>query len=238
MTSPPWKSQMIEIKSREGVVTEVFAPLLKFRWPLYAKTPTAALKKLTVLPKSTVQAILEHLYANVPVSRTNLPAFKTCKIVDKLPFESSYYNDLINLLHDTESCDFELIAENGEMTLPIHKYILATRSSYFRNLFKEDPGVESITMQRMNGDALTMWAKYIYTGDFETTTVSALPELIGSGYTYGLRDPAEIDYLAVYALQSSLNSENVESVREKATDLCLPEILELTDSIPLGTISE
>lgn len=238
MTTPPWQNQLIEIKSREGVVAKVFIPLMKCRWALFAKSQSMALKKLSVLPTNTVQTILEHLYGNTPVSRTNLPAFKTCKIIEMLPFDSTYEKDMLTLLHDTNTCDFELIAENGEMTLPIHKYMLATRSQYFRNLFREDPEIRSIKMDKMNGDALIMWAEYIYTGDFNFTSAVGLVELIGSGSTYEFRDPAEIDYLAISSLRQILTSENAAAVRDRATELCYPDIVSLSAEIALETILE
>ena len=73
----PWASQMIEIKARNGQWSvHVYEPLIRHRWAFYARDRTQALQKLQLLPPTTIQAILEHLYANTPVARTNLPAFK------------------------------------------------------------------------------------------------------------------------------------------------------------------
>ena len=228
---PPWSHQMIEIKSRDGMSMKAFVPLLKFRWQLFNKTPGIALKKLSQLPSNTVQVILEHLYANTPVSRTNLPAFKACKIVDSIPFVSSYQQDILNLLHDISSCDFEFIAANGESTLPVHKFILASRCHYFKDLFQENPREERVKAEKMNSDALQMFAEYIYVGSFTVHSVPALLELYGAGFEYGLRDPEEIDYLATYELKHALNSENIDSVRAHAEEVDVPaDVLALLEN--------
>jgi hypothetical protein len=86
----------------------VYEPLIQHRWAFYARDPQQALGKLQQLPPNTIQAILEHLYANTPVARTNLPAFKACKIVDSIPFESTYHRDMTSLLMDESSSDLSL----------------------------------------------------------------------------------------------------------------------------------
>ena len=222
-SSPPWSHQLIEIRSRDGVSIKAYVPLLKFRWQLFNHSPTMALKKLSQLPFNTVQTILEHLYANTPVSRTNLPAFKACRIVESLPFVSPYQQDIMNLLHDVSSCDFELIAANGESTLPVHKFILSTRCHFFKELFQKSPNEERIKAEKMNSDALQMFAEYIYVGSFKVHSAPAILELYGAGFEYGLRDPEEIDYLATYELKHALDGDNIDAVRAHAEELDVPE---------------
>ena len=222
MSAVPWEHQLIDVKSRDGVITKAYAPLLKFRWPLFQKSPSIALKKLSQLPYNTVLAILEHIYANTPISHTNLPAFKTCKIVEALPFVPTYHQDLLNMMHDISSCDFELIAANGETTLPVHKFILSARCAFFKDLFISNPGEERLKVEKMEGEALQMFAEYVYIGEFTVTSVPALLELFGSGKEYGLRDPEEINYLALEELKHGINKDNIESVRAHAEELDIP----------------
>jgi hypothetical protein len=218
----PWEQQLVEITSRDGVKTKAYAPLLKFRWPLFQKSPSSALKKLSQLPFNTVQSILEHIYANTPVSRTNLPAFKACKIIDAIPFIPTYREDLLNMMRDISQCDFELVAANGETTMPVHKFILSARCSYFKNLFVSNPTEQRFKVEKMNGEALRMFMEYVYIGDFSIVSVPALLELFGSGKEYGLRDPEEIDYLAADELKHRISKDNIEAVRAHAAEIDIP----------------
>ena len=222
-SSPPWSHQLIDIRSRDGVTIKAYVPLLKFRWQLFLQSPAMALKKLSQLPFNTVQTILEHLYANTPVSRTNLPAFKACRIVESQPFVSTYQQDILNLLHDVSSCDFELIAANGESTLPVHKFILSTRCHFFKELFQKSPNEERVKAEKMNSDALQMFAEYVYVGSFKVHSAPALLELYGAGFEYGLRDPEELDYLATYELKQALDADNINAVKAHAEELDIPE---------------
>jgi len=85
MSSFPWASQMVPITSRSGWSTRVYEPLIRHRWNFYSREPAQALAKLQQLPPNTIQAILEHLYANAPVARANLSAFNARRIVDSIP---------------------------------------------------------------------------------------------------------------------------------------------------------
>lgn len=229
MTDTPWNSQLVEIRSREQAVFKAFAPLLKHRWPLFAKTPTNALKKLSQLPLNTVQAIFEYLYANTPVSRTNLPAFKTCKIIDKLPYVSTYHTDLINLLHDQQSCDFTITGTDPTYRQYVHKFMIYCRSNYFKQKIADDFNYNTEADPNMSPAALEMFAQYLYVGDFEIIDVPALVELLGSGKRYKLRDQDEIDFLAQSAIRENINDENAAAVLERARALERPEIINLVE---------
>ena len=76
-----------------------------------------------------------------------------------------------------------------------------------------------------------MFAEYIYTGDFTIHDTVSLVELFDAGKLFGFRDPAELDYLAYTALDRTINSSNVRSVRERAQQLKVTQISRLTDTV-------
>jgi hypothetical protein len=116
----PGCSHVIEVRARDGWSMKVYEPLIRHRWALYAQDPSAALAKLQVVPAPTLQAILEHLYADAPVARTNLPVFKSYKIVESIPFESTYVRDLTALLRDASTSDFFLLPRDSDDGIRVH----------------------------------------------------------------------------------------------------------------------
>ena len=220
MATALWNKQNITIKSRTGWTIEAYAPLLKHRWPLYARSPKQALMKLSQLPPSTIHAILEHLYANTPVARTNLPAFKACKIVEKLPYVSTYHQDLINLLHDTESTDFEFYPATSEEKLHVHKFFLYARCGFFRDMLRENPESSEYHSTHMSRSSLEIFVIYLYTGDLEILDVPSLVDLIGAGSRY------QIDFLVMSALRKNLNKDNCQATLERADALGLTDVVD------------
>ncbi|KAH0786819.1 BTB/POZ domain containing protein [Histomonas meleagridis] len=226
----PWESQLVEVKSRHGWSTKVYAPLLCHRWKLFARKPKVALRALYQLPPNTIRAILEHLYANTPVSRMNLPAFKACKIINKIPFESTYHQDILDLLHNKATTDFRIIPSDSKEPLCVHRFILYARSNFFRKLFTTQKDVDSFQEEKMGKDALDIFSEYLYTGQLEFKNPVAAIELIGSGKYYEFRDPNEIDFLVMNSLQSSLNEENAPHVKAKAIQLGLENVTALVEN--------
>lgn len=223
----PWDSQMIEIKSRSGWQIRVYEPLIRHRWSLYNSNPTQALQKLQMLAPTTILPILEHLYANTPVARTNLPAFKTCKIVETIPFESTYHRDMLNFLNDENSSDFHLLPFNSDDHICVHRFMLYARSQFFRSKFIENPLFFQYSDQNMSKVALQMFTAYLYTGKLEALDAVALVELIGAGLIYQLRDPEEIDFLAKTNLPKLLSPQNAYHVKRRAEERNLQDIVEL-----------
>lgn len=207
---------MVEITSRSGWSTKVYEPLIRHRWAFYARDPAAALSQLQKLPPNTIQSILEHLYANTPVARTNLPAFKACRIVDSIPFESTYHRDMIGLLQDEKSCDFSLLPRDSEDRVHVHMFMLFARSNFFRQQFQTNPSMFQFRDPNMNRTALQMFSIYLYTGRIDPIDAVALVDLFGAGENYQLRDKEEIDFLAMSALSKMLNPQNAPLVRERA----------------------
>ncbi|EAY22433.1 hypothetical protein TVAG_379120 [Trichomonas vaginalis G3] len=224
----PWASQMIEIKARNGQWSvHVYEPLIKHRWQFYAREKAQALQKLQMLPHNTIQAILEHLYANTPVARTNLPAFKTCKVVDSIPFESTYHRDMMQLLDDESSWDFALIPRDSEDRVNVHRFMLYARSGFFRSQFETNSTMLQFRDPNMCKAALEMFAGYIYTGRLDPTDAVALVDLFGAGKNYQLRDPLEIDFLAMNNLQKLLTPQNAAEVKARAEERKLQEVINL-----------
>ena len=218
---------MIEIKARSGWSTKVYEPLITHRWAFYAHDPAAALQKLCQLPQKTIQSILEHLYANTPVARTNLAAFKLCKVVESIPFESTYHRDMLELLNDNTTCDFSLLGRDSNEPVTVHSFMLSARSAMFRQLFSNTPEMMQYQDQNMCRNALVMFTTYLYTGRLDPIDEVALIDLYGAGRFYGLRDPEEIDYLATSALEKILSQQNAPAALQRAQQRELPEVIEL-----------
>lgn len=229
----PWASQMIEVKSRSGWSTKVYEPLIRHRWAFYAREPQTALQKLQQLPPNTIQAILEHLYANTPVARTNLPAFKSCKVVDSIPFESTYHRDMMNLLEDESTSDFSLLPRDSEDRVNVHRFMLFARSGYFRNQFEQNPTLYQFRDPYMSRTALQMFAGYLYTGRLEPLDAVALVDLFEAGRNYQLRDQEEIDFLAMNALTKLLSPSNAVEIKAIAEQRNLTDVVNtVTEHFP------
>jgi hypothetical protein len=220
---------MIEIRARSGWSTKVYEPLIRHRWPFYAREPAAALAKLQLLPPNTIQAILEHLYANTPVARTNLPAFKSCKIVDSIPFESTYQRDMTAFLNDAATADFSLLPRDSDQPIRVHRFMLHARCDFFRRQFAANPALEQFRDPNMGRSALLMFAGYLYTGRIEFLDVVAYVDLFGAGANYQLRDVEEVDFLASLALRKYLSPQNVTEVRARASERGIQKVIDIID---------
>jgi hypothetical protein len=220
---------MIEVRARSGWSTKVYEPLIRHRWPFYARDPTGALAKLQLLPPKTIQAILEHLYANTPVARTNLPAFKNCKIVDSIPFESTYHRDMTAFLNDTSSSDFTLLPRDSDSGVPVHRFMLFARCDFFRKQFAANPALSQFRDPNMSRPALLMFAGYLYTGRLEFVDVVSYVDVFGAGVNYQLRDVEEIDFLATTALKKYLSPQNAAEVRARAVERGLQKVIDLVN---------
>lgn len=220
----PWASQMITVTARSGWSMKAYEPLIRHRWGFYNREPAQALSKLQQLPPNTIQAILEHLYANTPVARTNLPAFKSCKIVDAIPFESTFHRDMTNLLNDEATCDFSLLARDSEERVPVHRFILCARSNFFREQFQATPAMFQFRDPNMSRVALQMFVGYLYTGRLDPTDTVAFVDLFGAGENYQLRDREEIDFLAMSGLSKYINPHVAADVRARAEQRKLPQV--------------
>jgi hypothetical protein len=223
---------MIEVRARDGWSTKVYEPLIRHRWALYAQDPSAALAKLQFLPAPTLQAILEHLYANTPVVRTNLPVFKSCKIVESIQFESTYVRDLTALLRDASTADFTFLPRQGDDGIRLHRFILTLRSGFFRKLFQTSPNVVEFRDSNMGRPALTMFAGYVYTGQLDPIDPAALADLFGAGATYEMRDVGEMDFLAKAAIADSVDGQNAAAVQQRAAELGIQTVTDIAGQLP------
>jgi hypothetical protein len=220
---------MIEVKSRSGWSTKVYEPLIRHRWPFYARDPAQALAKLQILPPNTIQAILEHLYANTPVARTNLPAFKACKVVDSIPFESTFHRDMTALLSDASTADFSLIPRDSGAGIRVHRFMLSARSNFFRQQFEANAEMAQFRDPNMSQIALQMFAGYLYTGRLEPLDLVGFVDLFGAGKNYQLRDIEEIDFLAMSSLSKLLSPQSAAAVKERAAERQLEAVVALVD---------
>lgn len=231
LTPEPWESQLVEIKSRVGWSIKAYAPLLQHRWKLFARKRQTALEKLYNLPPNTITAILEHIYANCPIARTNLPAFKNCSVVSDLPFASTYHQDIMNLLHDTETCDFSFFPNDSEEPLRVHRFILYARSGFFKRQISADSNFVEHHDKNIGAKALQMLAEYIYTGELEVTDPVAAIDLFGAGKFYECRDPNEIDFLVTNAVLKLITDENSAAIKQKAQEKGLNNLISQIENV-------
>jgi hypothetical protein len=224
---------MVEVRARSGWSTKIYEPLIRHRWAFYARDPAAALAKLQLLPPNTIQAILEHLYANTPVAKTNLPAFKNCRIVDSIPFESTYHRDMTAFLGDAATSDFAFLPRDSDHGVPVHRFMLYARCDFFRKKFAENPALAEFRDPNMGRPALLMFAGYLYTGRMEVVQVTEYVEVIGAGANYALRDVEEVDFLAMSAIRKALTPQNAAEVIAKATERGLQKVVDMVkEQIP------
>jgi hypothetical protein len=226
-----WSSHLIEVHARSGWSMKVYEPLIRHRWPFYARDPAGALAKLQMHAPKTIQAILEHLYANTPVARTNLPAFKACKIVDSIPFESTYHRDMTAFLNDASTSDFALLPRDSDQPVNVHRFMLSARSGFFKAKFSSNPDLTEFRDPNMGQSALLMFAGYLYTGRLELLDTVAYVDVIGAGANYQLRDVEEIDFLAISGLRKYLSPQNVADVRARAAERGVTKIVDLVNEL-------
>ena len=82
----------------------------------------------------------------------------------------------------------------------------------------------------MSRAGLCLFVVYLYTGRLEPTDPLTCIELFGAGVNYKLHDTAEIDYLAMEALEKLLNAQNVAEVRHAAELRGIRSVIEYIDS--------
>lgn len=227
----PWESQLIEIKSRVGWSIKAYAPLLQHRWKLFARRRENALKKLFNLPPNTISAILEHLYANSPIARTNLPAFKGCLIDTDASLSSSYHQDIMNLLNDKDCSDFSFFPNDSDEPMRLHRFVLYARSGFFRKQISSDSNFVEFHDKNISVKALPMFAEYLYTGELTITDPVAAIDLYGSGKFFEFRDQEEIDYLAMTEILKLANSENIAELKAKAEAKGFSKLLDQLNQI-------
>ena len=161
------------------------------------------------------------------MARTNLPAFKACKIVDSIPFESTYHRDMTRLLEDESSSDFALLPRDSDDRVNVHRFMLFARSGYFRTQFEQNPSLFQFRDPNMSRTALTIFSIYLYTGKLEPLDPVALVDLFKAGENYQLRDTKEIDFLAMSALQKMLSPQNAPEIKARALERNLEEVVNL-----------
>jgi hypothetical protein len=192
---------------------KVYEPLIRHRWALCARDPSAALAKLQVLPAPTLQAILEHLCADAPVVRTNLPVFKLYKIVESIPFESAYVRDLTALLRDASTSDFALLPRDADDGVRVHRFILAC-APHSSGGFQTGLDVGEFRDPSMGRSARAMFAEDVDTGQLDPIDAPAVVDLFGTGAAYEMRDVGEIDFLAKAAIAEGVDAQNAAAVRQ------------------------
>ncbi|KAJ3448190.1 pep-cterm sorting domain-containing protein [Anaeramoeba flamelloides] len=102
-------------------------------------------------------------------------------------YSKSFYDDLFKLYKDEESKNFNLLVKQEDFSddndddddddnenfeeIPVHKYILYTRSGLFREMFDQiDENSDSITdYSKKSIESLEIFVKYLYTNKIELT---------------------------------------------------------------------
>ena len=163
----PEKS-VIRVNTIDGSTMALQVPILKHRWPLFAENSEVALGLAQSLTKDQLKAVLLYAYSDLPAKRAMADIFEKCQLSHPQSLQqSTFVDDMRNLMHDEESSDFVLVAADGAQ-IPVHRCILAARSKYFRSLLLSG-SMEAVSGSWRCGrpispETLKFFVEYVYTG--------------------------------------------------------------------------
>jgi hypothetical protein len=226
-------SSIISLTTTDDHTVVLHSALLKFRWPLFAQDPEAALEVARSLTLSELKSVLLFIYSNLPARRSLLAVFDRCQLVQPQALqESSFVVDMRNLMKDSESCDFALESADGERFL-VHRAILCARSKYFKSLFL-CPGSESVSgvwkcVRPIPGPSLHFFREYLYTGQIESPSSLHLIPLCWMVKYLKMSGDREVENILVASMTRDLNDESRTEFAEAAAfwgAKCAVEVIE------------
>eukprot|EP00092_Neocalanus_flemingeri_P087786 GFUD01110846.1.p1 GENE.GFUD01110846.1~~GFUD01110846.1.p1 ORF type:complete len:370 (+),score=95.03 GFUD01110846.1:57-1166(+) len=142
---------------------------------------------------------------------------------DHFEIPNSYVKDMQSILHDDESSNVVIVAENEEFKC--HKNILSARSEVFKNMFAHDTlENQKNTVNLEDGaKAVEEMLKHIYTGEIPSDSDILSIELLA---------------LADRFFQDSLKTACVENlVASLEVSTCISTFISLDQHLPKGDVS-
>jgi hypothetical protein len=157
-------------KSADGFDFALHSALLQVRWPAFKQNSDASLRSLSSLRSSVITSVLEFLYGGLPVQECMRETFHLLDLPFPSADPSAPYKDAMRRLFTSASkSDFTI--DSCGRKFPVHRFILAIRSSYFASLFESglQESVSGVLSDRSAPKASSMQAflEYLYFGDCE-----------------------------------------------------------------------
>ena len=227
---PPQSSIVVETSDHCSMILQT--PILKHRWPLFRNDQDSALALVQTLTKDQLKSILLYIYSDLPAKGSMSHTFELCQLSHPLSLQqSTFVEDMRNLMHDDETSDFELVAEQGHVR--VHRCILAARSRYFRSLFLTESS-ETISgfwqcHRPIPLKTLQFFVEYLYTGQISVPeTVDIIPLCWMVKYLR-LSGEKEVENIIVSAMTRNLCDETQDLFFEIATQWdaqCVIDVIE------------
>ncbi|XP_064025549.1 inhibitor of Bruton tyrosine kinase isoform X1 [Pogoniulus pusillus] len=138
---------------------------------------------------------------------------------------SSFGEDFGKLLHETDEMDsiHDVTFQIGTRTYPLHKYILAMRSDFFRKLFassdgradaadvyrkdEDAVGCDLYVLEKVHPDLFTYLLQFIYTDTCDLLTHGYKPKLLPKGKAEELQDTL-ISNLSKMSFDDNVHAES------------------------------
>ncbi|KAK8848139.1 hypothetical protein M9Y10_019195 [Tritrichomonas musculus] len=223
----------IRVNTIDGSSMALQVPILKHRWPLFAENQELALSLARSLTKDQLKAVLLYTYSDLPAKRAMADIFEKCQLSHPQSLQqSTFVDDMRNLMHDTESSDFLLVASDGTQ-IPVHRCILAARSKYFRSMFITE-SLEVINSswschRSITPETLQFFVEYIYTGQISIPQTIHIIPLCWIAKYLGLSGDKEVENIVVSALTLELTDETQEQLFNIAKEWnakCVMDVIE------------
>lgn len=228
----PISAMQIETSDHKMVTLQI--PILNHRWPLFHDNREEALEIARSLTIEQIQAILLYAYSDLPSKRSLAPIFHLCQLSYPQSLqESTFIDDMRNLMHDADSADFSLLSDIPVSCIPVHRAVLAARSRYFRSLFitKSSEYYSGVwkCFRPLTLSTVQFFVEYLYTGQISSpNTLSIIPLCFLVKYLR-LSGEKEIENIVISALSRDLNETTVEAIQNCAKEWdakCVIDVVE------------
>lgn len=228
----PEKSSIL-VNTVDGNTMRLHVPILKHRWPLFAENPEKAISLAQSLTKEQLKAVLLYIYSDLPAKRAMAAIFEEFQLSHPQSLQqSTFVDDMRNLMHDEESSDFILVATDGT-EIPVHRCILAARSKYFYSMFITK-SIEAVSGRWkfdsvISPETLQFFVEYVYTGQISVPVTMHIIPLCNIAKYLRLSGDKEVENIVVSALTLELNDETQEQLFEIAKKWdakCVMDVIE------------
>ncbi|OHS99666.1 BTB/POZ domain containing protein [Tritrichomonas foetus] len=223
----------IKIETIDKMTMTLQVPILKHRWPLFAESKEKALDIARCLTQEQLKAILLYAYSDLPAKRALTSTFQMCNLSHPQSLQqSTFVDDMRNLMRDRDSADFQLIAFDGTVVY-VHRCILAARSKYFRSLFitesLEAKNGSWKSFKDISPETLQFFVEYVYTGQIANPSTNYIIPLCWLVKYLRLTGEKEVENIIVSALTRELTDDTQEALFEIAKEWeakCVIDVIE------------